>query len=103
MKHNKVTETRYYQSYTDDFVESKNQSFQLPENYVWIHRNWVYRIASKCLYLLAALFALLYCRFLLHVKIKNRSALRHCAETGFFLYGNHTQPMGDILCADYAP
>lgn len=57
----------------------------------------LYRMISKCLYLLATLFAIPYCRFWLHVKIENRSILRHCTKTGCFLYGNHTQPMGDVF------
>jgi len=97
IKRNKETETRYYRSFTDDFVESRNQSFRVPENYTWIHENLFYRIISRCLYLLAVLFAFPYCRFWLHVKIKNKSVLKQHVKSGCFLYGNHTQPMGDAF------
>jgi hypothetical protein len=97
MKSERKTETRQYQSFTEDFVVSKNQSYQLPKNYVWVHNNVLYIIASRFLYLLALLFTFLYCRFSLHVKIKNRSVLRQYRKYGFFLYGNHTQPIGDAF------
>ncbi|MGC4018401.1 MAG: hypothetical protein QM793_03670 [Muricomes sp.] len=97
MKHHKEKNIRYFKSYTDDFVESKNQSYQLPKNYLWVHDNIFYRMTSWFLYLLTALFAFLYCRLILHVKIQNRWVLHHSRNTGCFLYGNHTQPIGDAF------
>lgn len=90
-------QTRYYQSYTDDFVTSRNQSYQLPDNYVWLHKNILYRAAARCFYLVGVIFSFCYCSFYLHIKVKNRSVLKKCRETGFFLYGNHTQPLGDAF------
>lgn len=97
MKQNRKTETRYYQTFTDDFVESNNQTFRLPDNYIWIHKNLFYRMICKFLYLVTVLFAFLYCRFGLHVIIKNRSLLKECKKSGCFLYGNHTNPTGDAF------
>lgn len=87
----------YYRSFTDDFIESKNQGFRLPENYSWIREGLLYRMASGIIYLLGVIFAFFYCRFGLHVKIKNKAVFRQCRDTGFFLYGNHTQPVGDAF------
>ena len=97
MKRNQKTGTRYFQSFNDDFIRSKKQSYKLPESFVWIHTNLFYRAAAQCLFLLYKLFALLYCRFILHVRMKNRSVLQQSQNTGFFLYANHTQPMGDAF------
>ncbi|QAT42777.1 1-acyl-sn-glycerol-3-phosphate acyltransferase [Aminipila luticellarii] len=97
MKRHKNAEIRYFKSYTDDFVESKRQSFELPEHYSWTHDNLPYRVISQCLYRIIALFCFPYCRLILHAKIKNRSVLKHAHHTGCFLYGNHTQPLGDVL------
>ena len=36
---------RYYQSFTQDFVESKNQNYTLPEDYRWIRTDF----RSRCL------------------------------------------------------
>lgn len=30
---------RYYNTYEDDFVESKNQNYKLKDNYKWIKNN----------------------------------------------------------------
>lgn len=97
MKHREREEIRYFKSYTDDFVESKNQAYRLPEDYAWVHGNLFYRVISWCLYLLVALFSFLHCRLVLRARIENRSVLRHSRKTGCFLYGNHTQPVGDAF------
>jgi len=93
----KPTQTRYFQSYTDDFIESKNQAFQLPNDYVWINSSWWHRAASRLLYLPAFVFSYCCCRFYLHPEIKNHSVLKALKSTGYFLYGNHTQPLGDAV------
>ncbi len=94
---------QYYDTYLDKFVESKNQNIKLKENYRWLHTNIFYRIFSRILYIFATLFSLVYCRIFLHVRIKNKKVLKEIKHTGCFLYGNHTQPMGDaftpVLCA----
>ena len=60
----------YYESYTDDIIESKNQDYKLKENYKWIHSNIFYRCCSWLVYGLAYVISLFYCKFILHVKIK---------------------------------
>ncbi len=88
---------RTYRDYTDDFVESKNQDITLPDGYVWLHSNIFYRAASAILYGAGCVFSLFYTRFFLHVRVVNRQVLKKCRATGFFLYGNHTQPVGDAF------
>ncbi|MCC8100853.1 MAG: hypothetical protein LIP11_00835 [Clostridiales bacterium] len=89
--------TYYYQDYTDDFVKIAHQDETLPDDYCWIHKNPVYRLVSAVLYCVALIFALFYGKFVLHICVKNRKALKKARKTGCFLYGNHTQPMGDIF------
>lgn len=88
---------RYYQSYTDDFIESHDQFLKLPDDYEWISENPFYCAASGLTYLLGRIFAFFYCRYGLHIKIENREILEECQDTGFFLYGNHTQIIGDAF------
>ena len=98
MRNNKQkAQIHYYQSFTDDFIESRKQTFQLTKGYSWIHESILYRFFSHFIYLLGEIFAFPYCRHVLHVKIKNRAVLRQCRGTGFFIYGNHTQPIGDAF------
>lgn len=97
MKRNQKTEIRYFQSFADDFVRSKKQSYRLPENYVWLNTDFFNRVTAQCLFWIIKPFVLLYCHVVLHVRIKNSAVLRQSQNTGFFLYGNHTQPVGDAF------
>lgn len=87
----------YYKSYDDDLVKSKNQDYKLKENYKWIKDNISYKICSKIVYFIAYIFGLFYCKFILHVKVKNRKILKKYKKQGYFLYGNHTQALGDVF------
>ena len=87
----------YYKTYEDDFVTSQNQDYKVPENYKWINNNIFYKISSKLLYFIAYIFSFFYCKLFLHVKIKNREMLKTYKNKGYFLYGNHTQPIGDVF------
>ena len=91
----------YYKSYEQDFVESKNQNYKLKEDYKWINNNIFYRLCSKVLYFFAYIFGVFYCKFVLHVKVKNRRILKKYKKQGYFLYGNHTQPIGDVFIPAY--
>ena len=94
MKDNK---TYYYKSYDDDIVISKNQKYKLPENYKWIHNNLFYRFFSSILYRTAKFCGAIYCKCFLHIKIENKNILKKYKDQGYFIYGNHTQPIGDVF------
>ena len=87
----------YYKLYTDDFVRSKNQNYKIKEDYKWIHNNIFYRACSWPVYYFAYIVSWFYCKFFLHVKIENREILDEYKNQGYFLYGNHTQPIGDVF------
>lgn len=98
MKKNKIY---YYKSYEDDLIESKNQNCKLKENYKWVHDNIWYRLFSNIVYFIAYIFGFFYCKFVLHVKVKNSKILKKYKKQGYFLYGNHTQPIGDVFIPAY--
>jgi len=87
--------TVYYDSTEEDFVTSKNQKYQLKDNYKWIHNNVFYIIFSYLLYYPFALFGFIYTKLILRVKIKNRKVLK--GYKGYYYYSNHTQEIGDIF------
>lgn len=89
-------ETRYYSRTDEDFIESRNQNFQLPEDYEYIRTDLRSRILSFISYALGLLFYCVYCVPFLHVRIKNAGALRR-QKGGAFVYANHTQPLGDVF------
>ena len=94
-------ETRYYQGYTDDFVHSKNREYCLPDDYAWLDERPRRRILSAAVYRSAWIFSFLYVRLFRRIKIKNRRAVRQYRKSGCFLYGNHTQPVGDVFTPAY--
>lgn len=85
----------YYNSFEDDVIESKDQNYQLKDNYKWLHHNIFYKILSYIIYYLVLVFSLIYAKLFLHVKIKNKNILKK--EKGYFLYSNHTQMLGDVF------
>lgn len=85
--------TRYYSSYSDDFVQTKDQNCRVPEDYPWRSRG----ILPGLVYTAAILFSTVYCRLFLHIRYKNSRALRSGRKTGGFIYCNHTQPLGDVF------
>ena len=93
----KKREVRYYQSYTDDFVETKDQAYKIPEGYRWLRLDPVSRLLSGLIYTAAILFSSVYCRLVLHVRYRNARVLRQARKTGAFLFCNHTQPFGDVF------
>lgn len=87
---------RYYSSFADDFEQSANQNFKLPDDYEWVKTDVISKFLSGLIYGLAVVFGGLYCRCFLHMKVKGRKNLKG-VKGDFFIYGNHTQPVGDVF------
>ncbi len=85
-----------YRDYTDDFVETRKQDTKLPEDVVWVHSSALYRFWAAVLYKVAIVFTFFYTKFM-HMKVVNRKVLKECRGSGYFIFGNHTQPMGDAF------
>ena len=54
-------------------------------------------MCSWIVYVFAYIVSWFYCKFGLHIKIENRKILNKYKKQGYFLYGNHTQPIGDVF------
>ncbi len=91
-----MKEIRYYTSFTDDFEVSTEQDLQLPEDYRWVRNDLFSKFLSGLIYGLAVIFGGLYCRCVLHMKIRGRKNFKGMGGD-FFIYGNHTQPVGDVF------
>lgn len=94
-------QTRYYKSFADDFNTTPNQDFKLPEDYKWVRSDIISRALSALIYALAVIFSYVYCKLFLHMKIRGRKNLKG-VKNGFFIYGNHTQPVGDVFIPAHA-
>lgn len=89
-------EVRFYREFTDDFEETAQQNFQLPDDYQWVKTDLLSKILSGLIYFLAIVFSSVYCPLFLHMSVKGRRNLKGI-KSGFFIYGNHTQPLGDVF------
>ena len=87
----------YYKTYSDDIVESKNQNYKIKDNYKWIHNNIFYRMFSCVLWKIAAIIVFIYYKLILHIKVENKEVIKKYKKQGYFVYGNHTQPVGDAF------
>lgn len=87
----------YYEDITDDFMETKKQNYILPDDYEYLPKGIWFKIKASICYFLARIFANIYCRLGLHVSIKNRKVLKKLKGTGYFIYGNHSNPLSDVF------
>lgn len=93
----KSSKIYYYKDYEEEIVKSSNQNYKLKKDYKWIHTNKIYIFLSEVIYAIAKVFGNIYCSIFLKVKIKNRDILRPYKNTGYFVFGNHTQSIGDVF------
>lgn len=91
----KKQDTKFYDSYTEDFVTSSNQNWEVKDNYKWLNNNIFYKIISTILYFLAYIIALIYCKLMLRVSFINKKVLKK--YKGYYLFSNHTQMIGDAF------
>ena len=84
-----------YKDYNDDFFDD-GKPHELPQDYKWIKTDFLSKLKSASVYTSAVIFGAVYCRLFLHIRVKNAKVLKKC-KTGFFLYANHTQPVGDVF------
>lgn len=96
-----IPQTRYYRSYSDDFVHSRNRRYKLPDDYVWLDEGPWRKLFSTVLYRIAWIGTFFYVRLWRRIRIENKDLLKLYRKTGFFLYGNHTRPVGDVFTPAY--
>lgn len=89
--------TYYYTKLTDDVVQSQQQDYQLPDNYQILpngrfNQSWNW-FARK----LAAGFGWVYSRLFMRVTVVGKEKLTAVGGQGYFVYANHTQPLGDVF------
>ena len=90
-----MEKTFYYNDFTDDVVESRDQDYALPDDYEWVRKGWWNKVKYALAYALAFILAEVYLRLVLRAHFHSRKLLREYRKEGYFVYGNHTQPVGD--------
>lgn len=93
----------YFDEINDDFVKLDKTPPKIDENYKYIHKNIFWRISRficyRCIAMPIGYFIL---KIGLKNKIKNRKVLKEVKKTGYFLYANHTQEVGDAFLPTFA-
>ena len=92
-----MKKVRYYSSYDQDFVQTRDQDCQVPPDYLWVRHDLPYRVLSGLIYSVAIAFSALYCRLFLHIRFQNSKIVKEGRKSGAFIYCNHTQPLGDVF------
>ena len=87
----------YKDELSDDFAGTSIRAGRIGDNYVFIRRNFLWRMLCVLLYrVIATPVAIATCRLIYGVRIHNRRALRKL-RGGYFLYGNHTLSVHDAF------
>lgn len=93
----------YYESEKDDPIRTKEQGdkksakrVELPEGYIYIHKNPFVKLYSSIIYRGFRLFARFYAKFYLHMTVVGREKFKQ-VKTGYCLYANHTNPFHDAF------
>ncbi|MCI6062804.1 hypothetical protein BHL83_09735 [Limosilactobacillus reuteri] len=89
----------FYQTYSDDFINSGNQQYQLPKNYRWLHHGKGWFGLRVLITGIADVIAWLYFHFITRSKVIAGEKIKKYQGKGCFVYGNHTQTQGDALIA----
>lgn len=87
----------YYKNFDDDVITTNGQNDELDSDYIYVHTNCVYKMLSSFIFLLGRIFSFFYCRLFLKISVENSLVLKEYKHRGYFLYGNHTQPIGDVF------
>ncbi len=86
----------YFKTFDEDIVENSNQNYKLPKDYVWVHQGKKAKLARRILYAVSYVFTLIYAYLILHVRIIRNVDMKDY-DSGAVIYGNHTQPIGDVF------
>ncbi len=92
----KTEKTRFYHSFSDDFCKTDVIPSRVPSER--IRRDLPHRVLSVIVYGTAILLSWIYLKLELHVKYEFHAKI----EPRSFIYGNHTQPVGDVFIPAYA-
>lgn len=81
----------YNDPINEDFAGTTIENRKVGDDFIYIHRNKMWRALSNILYRgIARPFIRLFCRWNSKVKVKNPKVIKPLKKSGYFLYGNHT-------------
>ena len=88
----------YRDELNDEFSSAVINAKKIDGDYVYDHTSLFKKFTHFFWYRSVAVpIAFLYLKIHFHHKIVNRKVLKAAKDTGYFIYGNHTQPVGDAV------
>ncbi|WP_125589320.1 lysophospholipid acyltransferase family protein [Companilactobacillus jidongensis] len=91
---NDFVRTNYYREFSDDIIKSKNQEASVADHYDWSINSWIGKLFEFFIRFFLKLIAVCYIKF---TRISIVGVEKLTNESKFIMYGNHTQPTGDVL------
>lgn len=91
--------TIYYNDFSDNFVETKNQEKKVPDNYQFIKTNPLAKFLSTILFCFFKFIGRIYAIFVLGLKIEGKYKLKNhikSTRSGYYIYANHVLTYGDV-------
>ena len=92
IEHNLHHRIVYYKDpLNDDFAGTSISQKKVDDNFVYVHENKLWRLCSTIFYYgIAYPIMYLLVKIKRHVRVKNKEAIKKVKNSGYFLYGNHT-------------
>ncbi len=88
----------YNDEQNDEFSKAKLEAPVIDKDYVYVHKSKFKRFTRFFWYRVVAMpIAWLYTKIKFRHKIVNAEVLKQYRDTGYFMYGNHTQDIGDAF------
>ena len=91
--------TIYYNDFSDNFVETKNQEKQVPDNYQFIKTNPLAKFLGAILFCFFKFIGHIYATFVLGLKVEGKYKLKNhikSTRSGYYIYTNHVLTYGDV-------
>lgn len=93
----------YTDERNDEFADDNIVAKKIDESYVYVDERLRWKLLRFLSYRLIAMpIAFLYCKIALHSRFRNRAVLKQAKGNGCFVYGNHTQQIGDPFIPNLA-
>lgn len=90
-----------YTSINDDLMQTHDQNYEVKADFQWTHTNQTYLFFRGIMQHLISWFAWPFERLWLSVRVVNGGSLKPYRHQAIYLYGNHTQPQGDVFLPYY--
>ncbi len=88
----------FYKEFTDEVIDNDGREIKTSEDCNRERSGIKDGFFSAVSIVTAVTLSFLYTAFVMRPKVVNRSVLKQFKDTGYFLYGNHTHPEGDVFC-----